>query len=89
MAVLRRVEMKIDGRDVTERRYILPSVTGTGNSYQLNYILTGTATLFVLPAGKLALQNKWIIYLSKLLALIIFAACMKVGRHGFEFMQGG
>ena len=83
MSVLRQVELKLDGRDIMERRYLRPFETG--NRYPVNYVLT--ASPFVLPSGKLALQSKWIIYLNKLLVLTIFAACMKVGRHGFKLMK--
>ena len=44
-------------------------------------------SLVEIVSEKSLLQNKWIIYLSKQLAWIIFAICMKVGHLGFEPFQ--
>lgn len=61
LSILRRVEMKLDGRDVADNRYILPMKT-LDKYLVLN---VNDHVCFYFSSGKSALQNKWIICSNK------------------------
>lgn len=61
LSILRRVEMKLDGRDVADNRYILPMKI-LDKYLVLN---VNDHVCFYFSSGKSALQNKWIICSNK------------------------
>ncbi|OMO92217.1 hypothetical protein COLO4_17776 [Corchorus olitorius] len=75
------LDLKFGGKDVVS----------TSNKVEVgdesHEVVNNTQTASRIARGKLALRSRWIIYSSKLRVLITFAACMKVGHHGFEVMK--